>query len=67
MYNELWTKGVTIENYVKNIEKTLNFTKTENQNSFRALMVQIGKITPKENSPNDGTYNSIRQYLTACL
>lgn len=56
MYNELWSKTEILENHIKNVEKTLNATKTESQNSFRALTVQVGKMTSKEIIPSDGMY-----------
>lgn len=65
MYNEIWSKTETLESHIKNIEKTLNTTKTENQNSLRALMLQVGKIGSKENTSSDGMYWAIGEVVVA--
>lgn len=49
MYNDMWKTSEKLENILDKISFVLNASKVENQNSLRLLMVQLGKITPKEN------------------
>lgn len=52
MYNDMWKTSEKLENILDKISFVLNTTKIENQNNLRTLMVQLGKLTPKEIATN---------------
>lgn len=44
----MWKTGEKLEKILDKISFVLNSSKVENQNGLRSLMVQLGKLTPKE-------------------
>lgn len=54
MYNDMWKTSEKLESVLDKISYVLNTTKTENQNNLRSLMVQLGKLTPKESTTTNG-------------
>lgn len=53
MYNDMWKTSEKLENILDKISFVLNSTKIENQNGLRSLMVQLGKLTPKDTIPTN--------------
>lgn len=60
MNSENWKTGGELKLKQTTLEAILNSSKLEVQNSLRALMVQIGKLSNKE-QPQDGNKTKINQ------
>lgn len=46
----MWKTSEKLENILDKISFVLNTTKIENQNNLRTLMLQLGKLAPKEST-----------------
>ncbi|CAG9814213.1 unnamed protein product [Phaedon cochleariae] len=55
MNTDIWKTSDTTEDDLKTIAKVVNATKIELQNGVRSLMLQLGKLSHKENSIPLGT------------
>lgn len=53
MYNDMWKTNEKLQNVLDKIYLALNHTKIESQNGLRTLMLQLGKILPKESISNN--------------
>lgn len=51
-FKEIWTEDKIGESHLQKILNMMNATKYENQNNFRTLIVQLGKIASTDSTEN---------------